>query len=138
MSTKETKENEQPSLETKENEQPRYTRDPMRIANESEKNPPLVSLEGHKSRGNLQPRKGKNLPQVLFQSSIQNVKRNVETVNLLQIVDLREKSPQKLHYTQRRKKNIVKGEDEIILQLLGIHSQLMEMIRMTHNIRVLK
>ena len=33
---------------------------------------------------------------------------------------------------------MVKGEDETILQLLGIHSQLMEMIRMTHNIRVLK
>ena len=56
-------------------------------------------------------------------------------MNLLQIVALREKSPQKLRYTQREKRNTVKGEDEIILQLLMIQPQLMEMIQMTHNIR---
>ena len=111
----------------------------VRIADESEKNPLLFSLEDTRARrGNLQPKKGKNLPQALFQSCIQKVKRNVERENLLQIVALREKSPQKLHYTQRRKRNMVKGEDEIILQLLGVHPQLMEMIQMTHNIRGLK
>ena len=83
-------------------------------------------------------KKSKNLPQVLFQSCIQKVKRNLERENLLQIVALREKSPQKLHYTHRRKRNMVKGEDKIILQLLGIHHQLMEIIQMTHNIRGLK
>ena len=76
----------------------------VRIANESEKNPPLVSLEGHKSRGNLQPRKDKNLPQVLFQSSIQNVKRNVERVNLLQIVDLRGSLPRSYIIPSEEKK----------------------------------
>ena len=89
-------------------------------------------------RGNFQPKKGKNLHQVLIQSYILKVKRNVERENLVQIVALREKSPQKLHYTQRRKRNMVKREDEIILQLLGIHPQLMEMIQMTHSIRDLK
>ena len=111
----------------------------VRIANESEKNPPLVSLEGHKSEERKSSAKERQeFPQVLFQSCVQKVKRNVERENLLQIVALREKSPQKLHYTQRRKRNMVKGEDEIILQLLGIHPQLMEMIQMTHNIRGLK
>ena len=106
----------------------------VRIADESEKNPLLFSLKDTRARrGNLQLKKGKNLPQALFQSCIQKVKRNVERENLLQIVALREKSPQKLHYTQRRKRNMVKGEDEIILQLLGIHPQLMEMIQMTHS-----
>ena len=33
---------------------------------------------------------------------------------------------------------MVKGEDEIMLQLLGIYPQLMEMIHMTRNIRGLK
>ena len=89
----------------------------------------LVLKDTRARRGNPQSKKGKNLPQVLFQSCIQKVKRNVERENLLQIVALREKSPQKLHYTQRRKRNMVKGEDEIILQLLGIHPQLMEMIQ---------
>ena len=98
----------------------------------------LVLKDTRARRGNPQSKEGKNLPQVLFQSCIQKVKRNVERENLLQIVALREKSPQKLHYTQRRKRNMVKGEDEIILQLLGIHPQLMEMIQMTHNIRGLK
>ena len=98
----------------------------------------LVLKDTRARRGNPQSKKGKNLPQVLFQSCIQKVKRNVERENLLQIVALREKSPQKLHYTQRRKRNMVKGEDEIILQLLEIHAQLMEMIQMTHNIRGLK
>ena len=111
----------------------------VRIVNESQKNPPLVSLEGHKSEErNLQPRKGKNLSQLLFQSCIQKVKRNVERMNLLQVVAFREKSSQKLRYTQPRKRNTVKGEDEIILQLLMIHPQLMEMIQMTYNIRDLK
>ena len=32
---------------------------------------------------------------------------------------------------------MVRGEDEIILQLLGIHPHLMEMIQMTYNLRVL-
>ena len=95
----------------------------------------LVLRDARARRGNLQPKKGKNPPQVFFQSCILKVKRNVERENLLQIVAIREKSPQKLHYTQRRKRNMVKGEDEIILQLLGIHPQLMEMIEMTHNIR---
>ena len=94
----------------------------------------LVLKDTRARRGNPQSKKGKNLPQVLFQSCIQKVKRNVERENLLQIVALREK----LHYTQRRKRNMVKGEGEIILQLLGIHPQLMEMIQMTHNIRGLK
>ena len=66
----------------------------VRIADESEKNPLLFSLEDTRARrGNLQPKKGKNLPQALFQSCIQKVKRNVERENLLQIVALREKSP---------------------------------------------
>ena len=33
---------------------------------------------------------------------------------------------------------MVRGEDEIILQLLGIHPDLMEMIQMNYNIRGLK
>ena len=33
---------------------------------------------------------------------------------------------------------MVRGEDEVILQLLGIHSHLMEMIQMTYNIQGLK
>ena len=98
----------------------------------------LVLKDTRARRENFQPKKGKNLPQVFFQSCIQKVKRNVERENLLQIVSLREKSPQKLHYTQRRKRNMIKGEDGIILQLLGIHPQLIEMIQMTHNIRGLK
>ena len=98
----------------------------------------LVLRDTRVRRGNLQPKKDKNLPQVLFQSCIREVKRNVGRENLLQIVALREKSPQKLHYTQRRKRNMVKGEDEIILQLLGIHPHLIEMIPMTHNMRGLK
>ena len=98
----------------------------------------LVLRDARARRGNLQPQKGKNLPQVFFQSCIQKVKRNVERENLLQIVSLREKSPQKLHYTQQRKRNMIKGEDRIILQLLGIHPQLIELIQMTHNIRGLK
>ena len=73
----------------------------VRIANESENNPPLVSLEGHKSEERKsKARKGKNLPQVFFQSCIQKVKRNVERVNLLQVVALRVKSFQKFRYTQ--------------------------------------
>ena len=59
------------------------------IVNESEKNPRRVSLEGHKSEeGNLQPKKGKNLHQVLFQGCIRKAKRNVERENLLQIAVL--------------------------------------------------
>ena len=69
-------------------------------------------LRGTRARGgNLQPKKGKNLSQVLFQSCIQKVKRNAEIENLLQIVALGENSSQKLHYTQQRKRNMVKGED---------------------------
>ena len=37
-----------------------------------------------------------------------------------------------------KKKNMVRGEDKIILHLLGIHPHLMEMIQMTRNIRGLK
>ena len=59
-------------------------------------------------------------------------------MNLLQVVALRVKSSQKLRYTQQRKRIMVKGEDEIILQLLMIYPQLMEVIQMTHNIRDLK
>ena len=71
------------------------------IANESENNPLLFSLEGHKSEERKSSaKKGKYIPQVLFQSCIQKVKRNVEKENFLQIVALREKPPRKLHYTQ--------------------------------------
>ena len=77
----------------------------VRIANQSEKNPPLVSLQGHKrEERKSSAKKSKNLPQVLFQICNQKVKRNVERENLLLILALREKSPQKLRYTQRRKK----------------------------------
>ena len=69
-------------------------------------------LRGTRARGgNLQSKKGKNLPPVLFQSCTQKVKRNPEIENLLQIVALGDNSPQKLHYTQQRKRNMVKGED---------------------------
>ena len=98
----------------------------------------LVLRDTRARRGNLQPSKGKNLPQLLFQSSIQKVKRNVERVNLLQVVALRVKSSQKLRYTQRRKRITVKGEDKIILQFLMIYPQMMEVIQMTHNIQDLK
>ena len=76
----------------------------------------------------LQPKKGKNLPQILFQNYHRQVKRNVKRRNLLQIAALRRKSSQKLHYTQRRKRNMVKRKDEMILQLLVIHHHLMETI----------
>ena len=89
-------------------------------------------------RGNLQPKKGKNLPQVLFQSYVRKIKINVERENPLQTAAIQENSPQKLHNTQPRKRNIVRGEDEIIPQLLGIHPHLMEMIQMTYNMRGLK
>ena len=98
----------------------------------------LVLRDTRARRGNLQQRKGNILPQLLFQSCIQKVNRNVERVNLLQVVALRVKSSQKFRYTQWRKRNTVKGEDEIILQLLMIYPQLMEVIQMTHNIRDLK
>ena len=98
----------------------------------------LVLKDTTARRGNLQPKKGKNLPPILFKSYIRKVKRNLERENLPQIAALREKSPQKLHYTQRRKRDMVRGEDEIILQLLGIHPHLMDTIQMTHNMRGLK
>ena len=98
----------------------------------------LVLKDKRVRKGNLQPKKGKNLPQVLFQSYIRKVKRNVERENPLQIAAIQENSPQKLHNTQPRKRNIVRGEDEIIPQLLGIHPHLMEMIQMTYNMRGLK
>ena len=88
--------------------------------------------------GNFQPKKSKNLPQVLFQRCIRKVKRTVERENLLQIAALREKSPQKLHYTQPRKRNRVRGKGETILQLLGIHPHLTEMIQITYNTLGLK
>ena len=98
----------------------------------------LVLKDTRVRRGNLQPKKGKNLPQVLFQSYVRKIKRNVERENPLQIAAIQENSPQKLHNTQPRKRNIVRGEDEIIPQLLGIHPHLMEMIQMTYNMRGLK
>ena len=109
------------------------------IVNESEKNPRLVSLEGHYSEERKSSAKERQESSSnLIQSYIRKVKRNLERENLLQIAALREKSPQKLHYTQRRKRNMVRGEDEIILQLLGIHPHLMDTIQMTHNMRGLK
>ena len=93
--------------------------------NESERNLQLAGLEGHKSGEKKSLAKEiQESPQVLFQSCIRKVKRKVERENLLQIRALREKSSRKLYYTQPRKKYMVRGEDEIILQLLGIHSHL--------------
>ena len=91
----------------------------------------LVLKDTRTRRGNPQSKKGKNLPQVLFESCIRKVKRKLERENHLQIAALREKFPQKLHYTQPRKRSLVRGYDEIILKLLGIYPHLMEMIQMT-------
>ena len=107
----------------------------VRIANKSEKNPPFVSLEGHKSEERKSSAKER---QESSSSLISKLHPKSKKKRRKRVVALREKSPQKLHYTQRRKRNMVKGEDEIILQLLMIHPQLMEMIQMTHNIRGLK
>ena len=98
----------------------------------------LVLKDTRARRANLQLKKGKNLPRVLFQRCIRKVKKSVERENLLQIAALREKFPQKLHYTLPRKRNMVRGKDEIILQLLVIHPHLLETIQMTYNIRGLK
>ena len=98
----------------------------------------LVLKDTRARRGYLQPEKGKNLPQVLFESCIRKAKKNVKRETLLQVAALREKSPQKFHYTQRRKRNMVRGEHEIILQPLEIHPHLMKIIQMTHNIRGLQ
>ena len=110
------------------------------IVNESEKNSRLVSLEGTraKERKSSAKERGKNLPQILFQSYLWKVKTNVERENPLQMAALPGKSSQKLHYTQWRKRNMVIKEDVMILQLLVIHPHPMEAIQKTHNMRGLK
>ena len=66
----------------------------LRIATESEKNPPLVSLERHKSKERNFPAKERQESSSSLISKLHpKGKKKVERVNLLQIVALREKSP---------------------------------------------
>ena len=101
--------------------------------NESEKNPRLAGLECHKCEEKKSSAKEKQEPSSSLISKLhpKSKKKNIERENLLQIAAFREKSLQKLHYTQSRKGNVVRQEDEIILQLLVIHPHLTEMIQMT-------
>ena len=107
------------------------------IVNESEKNPRLVSIEGHKSEERKSLAKERQESSLNFISKLHpksKMKRR-ERESSTDSSSSREVSPE---VAQRRKRNMVRGEDEIIIQLLGIHPHEMKMIQMTHNIRGLK
>ena len=97
----------------------------------------LVMKDARRRIGILQQKEG-NLLKILCQSHHQKAKRNVEGENVLQIAALPGKTPQKLKYTQRRERNMVIREDEMILRILVIHLHPMEAIQITHNMSDLK
>ena len=96
----------------------------------------LVMKDARRRIGILQQKEG-NLLEILCQSHHQKT-RNVEGENVLQIAALPGKTPEKLKYTQRRERNMVIREDEMILRILVIHLHPMEAIQITHNMSDLK
>ena len=100
--------------------------------NKSEKNPRLAGLKGHKDE-ERKCKEGQESSSNLISKLHPKSKKKRR-----KIAALREKSTQKLNYPQPRKRNMIRGKDKIILQLLTIHPHLMKMIQMTYNIRGLK
>ena len=86
----------------------------------------LVLKDARTRRGHLQPKKDKNLPQVLFQSCIRKKKRR--KIKSSTNSSFSSKVSPEVTLYPAKKKNMVKEEYEIILKLLGIHPDLMEMI----------
>ena len=107
--------------------------------NESERNPLLVSLERQKSkeRKSLAKESQESSSSLISKVHPKNKKKSRRRESSTDNSSLREVYHDVILYPAKRK-YMVRGEDEIIMQLLGIHSHLMEMIQITYNMQGLK